>query len=471
MPFSIQFDAANLAQAAVGPVHGFDVAQTLAAHAPAVAKAVTELYGSRHTEGAWTKWLNMGNNPELADEIEAYVSQIKGQYDDLVILGIGGSSLGGLALFKALLHPYWNQLSAEQRKGFPRFHFVDNVDADVVAGLADVLDLKRTLINVISKSGTTAETMAAFLYFKGKIDAELGPEVLPKANFVFTTDKNAGILRQLADELNVPSFEVPDDVGGRFSIFSAVGLLPAAICGLNVRAFQEGIVDAEAVLSNPDITANPAAQNALFQVLMLQAGKPISVLMPYSTRLSAVADWYVQLWAESLGKAHDKQGNVINVGPTPLKAVGATDQHSQVQLYNEGPFDKVFTFVAVETPDHNTMIADSLPQAESLAYLANQPFHKLLMAEFEATRASVTHNQRPNVTLTLPAITEGTFAQLLYFLEVQTAIAGALLNIDPFDQPGVELAKQYTHALMGRKGYEHLVAKIRGGGGVAVAAV
>jgi glucose-6-phosphate isomerase len=459
----LTFDFQNLSVDKVGTQHGLNLKAELHNHATAIEAAVKALYESRNTEGAWSKWLNLGNARDLAMAIKSYAESCKGKYDDLIVLGIGGSSLGGIALLKALLHPYWNNLTTEQRQGYPRFHFVDNVDADVVAGLCDVVDLKRTLINVISKSGTTAETMSAFMYFKQKLDETLAnPAEELKNHLVFTTDKQTGILRELADNMNVRSFEVPDDVGGRFSVFSAVGMLPAALCGLDITEFQRGIQEMEPLLSNPNADENPAAQNALYQVLMYKKGKPISVLMPYSTRLAFVADWYVQLWAESLGKAHDKQGNRVNVGPTPLKAVGATDQHSQVQLYNEGPFDKVFTFVQVERPDADTRIPDSLPGVSALGYMANRGFHELLTAEFVATRSSVTRNQRPNMTISLPAVDAYHFAQLLYFLEVQTALAGALLNIDPFDQPGVELAKQYTHALMGRKGYEHLVAEAKG---------
>lgn len=452
-------DTTNVSVAKVGAAHGLELEALFASEAERVANAVTRLFAKRHSEGGWCKWLNLGQQPELLASITAYAQAQAGQFDDVVILGIGGSSLGPIALFKALLHPFWNNLSREQRQGLPRFHVMDNVDADVMAGLFDVIDVKRTLVNVISKSGTTAETMAAFMLLKAKLEAVMPTEALAK-HLVFTTDKNVGLLRELGTAMNVPCFEVPDDVGGRFSVFSAVGLLPAALCGLDIAAMQQGIADIEAALANPEVRHNPAAQNALIQTTYLNRGKAISVFMPYSTRLAFVADWYVQLWAESLGKAENLNGETVNIGPTPLKAVGATDQHSQIQLYNEGPFDKITTFVAVEATDHNTLIPDSLPSVPKLGYLANQPFHKLMTSEFLATRASLTNNQRPNVTITLPSITPYTLAQLLFLLEVQTGIAGELLNIDPFNQPGVELAKQYTHALMGSAGYQHLLADI-----------
>ena len=465
----LALNTTNVTTQALGQAQGLDLPALLNTHREAVHNAVTTLQVARNQEGQWSKWLNSGHDTDMAYAVMAYAQAQKEAIDDVVVLGIGGSSLGGIALTKALLHPQWNLLSCEQRQGWPRIHFVDNVDADVIASLMDVLDMRRTLVNVISKSGTTAETMAAFMLFKAKLnDTFAGDAQQIGQRLVFTTDPAKGILRQLANELNVTCFEVPDDVGGRFSVFSAVGMLPAALVGLDVHAFQQGLNDAESTFLNPNVDENPAALNAVIQLAYYRQGKPLSVLMPYSTRLAFVADWYVQLWAESLGKAVNKTGQRVNEGPTPLKAVGATDQHSQIQLYNEGPNDKVVTFIQVQKPDNNTIIPNALPNVDALGYLANQSFHTLLTAEFEATRASLTRNQRPNVTLTLPSITPYSFAQLLLMFEVQTAIAGHLLNIDPFDQPGVELAKQYTYALMGRKGFEHLIAEAKGEAPLAV---
>lgn len=458
----LRFETANVTPAKIGSTHGLDLDTLLKERGTALEAAMRWLFDESQEPGGWKRWVDLGQNTELATELKAYAESIKGEFDDIVILGIGGSSLGGLALLQALLHPKWNLLSKEQRGGLPRYHFVDNVDADCVAGLFDVLEPKRTLVNVISKSGTTAESMAAFLYAKAWLEQTIASDAVYQKHLVFTTDREKGVLRPIAIEKGVQCFEVPDDVGGRFSIFSAVGLLPAALCGLDPAEFQRGITDIYKQLRDTPIQENPAALGALIQVAYMEREKPISVLMPYSTRLAAVADWYVQLWAESLGKAKNKQGQTVNIGPTPLKAVGATDQHSQVQLYNEGPFDKVFTFVQVENADRDIKIPDAMPGIDALEYLANQPFHKLLTAEFEATRATLTKSQRPNVTWVLPKVDTHHFAQLLYVLMIQTGLAGYLMNIDPFDQPGVEQGKIFTYALMGRKGYDHLVAEAKG---------
>jgi glucose-6-phosphate isomerase len=458
----IELDYRNISAEQVGYEHGLDLDEVFMQNQVRIRDIVTRLYAEKDQAGGWKRWLNLGYNQALADSIEQYAQSVKGKFSDMVVLGIGGSSLGGYALLRALLHPYWNQLSDEKRGGLPRYYFVENVDADQIDPLMDMLDPKRTLFVVISKSGTTAETMSAFMIAKEWLEKHLDAGTV-KNHIVAITDAKTGVLRPVADKEGYTTFEVPDDVGGRFSVFSAVGLLPAALCGISLKELQQGIRDLDKTLQNSNLAENMAAQGALIQYLLYERGKPISVFMPYSFRLASVSDWFVQLWAESLGKKSDLNGDVVHVGPTPVRAVGVTDQHSQVQLFNEGPFDKVFTFVAVGQPDRDILIpANQFSDVADLNYLNGKPMSQLMRAEFESTRASLTANQRPNMTLSIPKVDAYHFAQLLYLLEVQTAIAGALMQIDPFDQPGVELAKKYTYALMGRAGYEDLVQAARG---------
>lgn len=458
----IELDYRNISTGKVGAEDGLDLNQVFNQYRDPISDIVTRIYAEKDQPGGWKRWLNLGYDQALLKDLNTYAQSVKGQFSDMVVLGIGGSSLGGYALLRALLHPYWNQLSDAQRNGHPRYYFVENVDSDQIAPLFDMLNPQRTLFVVISKSGTTAETMSAFMIAKEWLEKNLAATDVKK-HIVAITDAKKGVLRPVADQEGYQTFEVPDDVGGRFSVFSAVGLLPAALCGLNLAEMQQGIQDLDKTLQNPALEQNLAAQGALLQYLLYQRGKHISVFMPYSYRLASVSDWFVQLWAESLGKQHDLQGNVIHVGPTPVRSVGVTDQHSQVQLFNEGPNDKVFTFVAVGKPAQDMMIpANQFNQVEDLNYLNGKPMSQLMAAEFESTRASITSNRRPNMTLRLPEVNGYYVAQLLYLLEVQTAIAGALMGIDPFDQPGVELAKKYTYALMGRKGYEDLIPEARG---------
>lgn len=458
----IELDYRNVSTDKMGREHGLDLKDAFAQNQGKIQEIVTRIYAEKDQSGGWKRWLNLGYDTKLATEINQYAQSVKGKFSDMVVLGIGGSSLGGYALLRALLHPYWNQLSDEQRKGLPRYYFVENVDADQIAPLMDMLNPERTLFLVISKSGTTAETMSAFMLAKEWLDKHL-PADKVKEHIVAITDAQKGVLRPVATEAGYQTFEVPDDVGGRFSVFSAVGMLPAALCGISLEEMQRGIQELDAQLQKPELDKNLAAQGALIQYLLYERNKHNSVFMPYSYRLASVSDWYVQLWAESLGKKHDLQGDIVHVGPTPVRAVGVTDQHSQVQLFNEGPNDKVFTFIAVGKPNRDLVIpSNQFTDVEDLNYLNGKPMSALMQAEFESTRASLTTNQRPNMTLSIPKVDAYHFAQLLYLLEVQTAIAGALMDIDPFDQPGVELAKKYTYALMGRKGYEDLIPVARG---------
>lgn len=458
----IQLDYRNVSVDRVGAEHGLSLDSVFETHQARLSEIVTQLYATKDQAGGWKRWLNLGYDQALVESLNRYAEQVRGQFDDMVVLGIGGSSLGGYAMLRALLNPYWNQLSSEKRNGCPRYHFVENVDADQINPLMEILTPERTLFVVISKSGTTAETMAAFMIAKDWLETHLDAATVKK-HIVAITDVAKGVLRPVADAAGYQTFEVPDDVGGRFSVFSAVGLLPAVLCGISLEEIQRGIRDMDALLQKTSVRENLAAQGALLNCLMYQREKRIAVFMPYSYRLSSVSDWFVQLWAESLGKKQNLKGESVNVGPTPVRAVGVTDQHSQVQLFNEGPNDKIFTFVAVQAPEQDRLIPkNQFADVEALNYLNGQPLSRLMMAEFESTRASLTANLRPNMTLTLPKVDAYHVAQLLYLLEVQTAIAGAFLEIDPFDQPGVELAKQYTYALMGRKGYEDLIPAARG---------
>lgn len=447
----LELNFKNIDTAVVGCEHGLDVQKEFVNYKDKVAEIVEDIYANKSTAGRWLQWMNLGYNEELVSEINAFAESVKGKFENLLILGIGGSALGGIAVTEALLKPYWNLLSAEQRNNCPRIFFVDNIDPDQLQGMLNAVDLKKTLVNVITKSGSTAETMSAFMIIKEKMEKELGAGF--KDHVVATTDAKLGILRKIADEEGFRSFIVPDDVGGRFSVFSAVGLLPFALVRINIGRMLEGVRDMDKELSNPDISKNIAAQNAVVQYLMAENGKDIQVMMPYSSRLRFISDWYVQLWAESLGKEKDLDGKVINAGPTPTKAVGATDQHSQIQLFNEGPNNKVINFIRVKEFDVDLKIPEVYMNT-GIDYLGGKTMNDLINAEADSTAVALSDFNRPNMTISIPKVDEYYLSQLLYMFEVQTAIAGGLYNIDTFNQPGVEQAKNYTYALMGRKGYE-----------------
>jgi len=447
----IKLNFGNVSNSVIGE-DGLDLAQSFQEYAPKIQEIITNLNMNKDKPGSWLQWMNLGYNEETVWYVKEFAAMVDGRFDNILVLGIGGSALGAMALSEALLKPYWNYLDKEKRENYPRIFFLDNVDPDQITALLDMLDLKKTLVNVITKSGSTAETMSQFMIIKDRLYKLLGDDY--RKNIVATTDKQVGILRQLANEEGYKTFVVPDDVGGRFSVFSAVGLVPLALVGIDIDEIIRGIKIMDLALKNTDINKNIAAQNALIHYLMdTQKGKNISVMMPYSSRLKYVADWYVQLWAESLGKEFDRSGNRINNGVTPIKALGATDQHSQIQLYNEGKNDKLITFIRVDEFD-NTLEIPNIFEYTGLNYLGGKTINKLINSEADATAVALCDYKRPNVSIHLPKISEYYLAQLFYMFEMQTAIIGELYNIDAFNQPGVEQAKNYTYALMGRMGYE-----------------
>lgn len=448
----ITLDYKRVDEKIIGEDNGLNLEVEFENYKDKIANIIVDLNKRKDKLGQWLQWMNLGYNEETLWYVKEYAAMVQGRFDNILVLGIGGSALGGIAVTEALLKPFWNLLSPEQREGLPRIFFLDNIDPDYMVGLLNILDLKKTLVNVITKSGSTAETMSQFMIVKNILEQELGDNY--RYNIVATTDKKTGILRQIAEQEGYKTFVVPDDVGGRFSVFSAVGLLPFALVGIDIDEIVNGIKDMDLALKNTDIKENIAAQNALIHYLLdTKKGKNLSVMMPYSSKLKYVSDWYVQLWAESLGKNKDKEGNAVCVGPTPIKALGATDQHSQIQLYNEGPNNKVINFIRVKNFD-NTLEIPNIFEYTGIGYLGGKTINQLINAEADSTRVSLADYKRPTISIYLDKVDGYNVAQLLYMLEVQTAIAGELYNIDTFNQPGVEQAKNYTYALMGRAGYE-----------------
>ncbi|WP_457629491.1 glucose-6-phosphate isomerase [Oceanithermus sp.] len=439
----LQVDFTNLDAARVGPDRGVEWDRELAAFTPRLEAARDALWERAGAPEAMLGWVHL---PEATDVLRSVQRFALSREDvtDVLVLGIGGSALGAKALDAAL------------GGAGARLHFVDNVEPEPVAALFDRLDPRTTLVNVISKSGTTAETMAAFLLALDWLRRGLGDEW--KRQVVVTTDPERGVLRPFAERHGLASFTIPPDVGGRFSVFSPVGLVPLALAGVEVEALLTGARKANAS-ARADVGENLPAQTALAQHLAWRKGQRISVLMPYSTRLALLPAWFVQLHAESLGKAYDRSGSRIHMGPTPLPAVGATDQHSQVQLFREGPFDKVVVFLRHREADHDlTLPAEE--GLEELGYLFGKSLFQLLRAEAAATAHALAAARRPNYTIWIERPDAYHLGWLLQHLMWQTAFLGELWNVNAFDQPGVELGKRYTYALLGRPGYEELAEEL-----------
>ena len=392
------------------------------------------------------------NQEEVCNEIISYVEEVKDKFDAFVVLGIGGSALGPISVQQAINHPYYNEISREKRGGYPKFYVADNVDPEKLVYLFETIDVTKTMFNVISKSGSTSETMSQFMIIKKMLEEKLGDKA--KENIVCTTDKENGNLIKIAKEENYKTFIIPAGVGGRFSELTPVGLLPAAFCGIDIKELLKGAAVMDEMCKNDDIYKNPGFMYAILNYLSIKNGQNICVMMPYADSLKFISDWYAQLWAESLGKKYDNEGKEVHVGSTPVKALGATDQHSQVQLYTEGPFDKIITFIGVDKFKKSITIPKIYEDMPSLAFLGGVTQDELIKTEQIATEYALLKAGKPNMTITLPEVNENTLGQLLYLFEVATAFTGELLNINAFDQPGVEEGKNATYAYFGRPGYE-----------------
>lgn len=390
----------------------------------------------------------------MAKEIKTLAKQLKEWARDVLVLGIGGSALGARALHQALCHPAHNYLPIGRRQYQCRLFVADNIDPDSFYGLLDDLELKRTVVNVISKSGGTPETIAQFLYMYNLLQGRLGASQA-KESFVLTTDPEQGDLRRLAAAGGFATLAVPSNVGGRFSVLSPVGLFPAAMAGVDIEGVLAGARFMAQHLQSASLANNPAYRlAACLYLAYTKKGRHIQVFMPYAASLIGCADWLCQLWAESLGKKNSLDGRPVFTGPTPVRAVGPTDQHTQLQLYMEGPPDKIITFLEVEKFQHHMNIAPCFPEIPGMQYLAGHSLGELLATEKKATAYSLMQAGRPNLTIKIPEINAFTIGQLIYLFEVAVVAMGSLLQINPFDQPGVEGSKQTTFSLMGRPGYE-----------------
>ncbi len=439
----IRIDYTNMLSSAVGE-HGIPE-EELRAMFPEGRAALEAVRAKRDV----IRWRDLPyNQREIVKEIKAVAEDVRQRCESFVVLGIGGSALGPIAVQQALNHPKYNELPREKRGG-PKLYVEDNVDPERMAALMDVIDPETTVFNVITKSGSTSETMAQLLTVMRLLIDLYGEERL-RERLIATTDCEKGNLVAIAKRYGLTTFFVPEGVGGRFSELCPVGLLPAAVCGIDIEAMLEGAAQMDALCDNDDIEANPALMYALLEVAAMRRGANIGVLMPYADSLKFFADWYAQLWAESLGK---KRGGE-RFGQTPVKSLGVTDQHSQVQLYTDGPFDKTVTFLGVEKYRKVFAIPHAADDYPNVAFLSGHTFNELISAERRATEHAVTVSGHMNKTVILPEVNANTVGQLMMLFELATAYAGELSGIDAYDQPGVEEGKNMTYALLGKRGYE-----------------
>ena len=387
---------------------------------------VEKVFESKNKPGY--SFINLPDDAAALSEIKKFAAaQKKNKWENIVILGIGGSALGGIALKEALLNPY-------DHKRKPKLFFLDNIDPDHVTDLFSSINLKKTLIIVISKSGGTVEPMALYNFIKSKV---------PKKNTVFITDEVCSLLGKIGEKEGIKIFPVPPKIGGRFSVLTNVGLLPAALAGLNIDALLKGAKKMRDTIQKSVPTKNPALILASLQYLLDQKkGKSMTVMMPYSNQLFRIGDWYRQLLAESIGKNS-------KTGPTPINALGTTDQHSQLQLYSVGPNNKFFIFLRVLKFKNTLKLGNNLPK--ELDFLNKKTMNEIIDAALSGTAESLAVNKRPNITINIPKIDEENLGALFMLFEFQIALLGLLYKVNAFNQPGVEKSKLITKKILSKK--------------------
>lgn len=454
----LRLDVNNMMADMIGGEQGITPAQ-LDGIAPKAAKAWADVKANRGT--GMMGWTELPYNQDaIVEDIIACAKEVQQKFDTFVVLGIGGSALGPIALQQALNHLHYNELTPQKRGGLPKLYVEDNVDPERMTALFDVLDLDKTCFNVITKSGSTSETMTQYLIIWDILKKRFGD--LAKNHMIATTDAAKGNLIKIAKAEGFKMYVIPDGVGGRFSELCPVGLLCAAVCGIDIKELLAGAAYMDACSMQDDIFANSALMAAALQFIAMEQGKNISVMMPYTDSLKYIADWYCQLWGESLGKRYTLDGKEIYAGQTPVKALGVTDQHSQVQLYTEGPFDKVITLLGVDRYRATVAIPQGCEDIPAVNFLSGHTMNELIAAEQAATEYALLKSKHLNHTITLPEVNAFTVGQLLYFYELETAYCGAMLGINTFDQPGVEEGKNATYALLGRPGYDEKRQELAG---------
>jgi len=414
----------------------------------ALKKSAQILDGLREKRGrAELGFTTVLNDRAVVEPCVELAGKYKSKIENVVVLGIGGSALGPRALASALLP---DPLLLGSRKN-PRLLVCDNIDPDSLADTFKIAFTRPSLFVAISKSGATPETGSQLLYVIHRLKKNYGKNW--KKHLVVITDPEKGLLRGLAQKHGLQSLVLPPKVGGRYSVLTPVGLFPAALLGINPGDLIRGATIIDEIVFNSKKSPNPADLLAAIYNEFSRRGRNMLVMMPYSSKLKDLCEWFAQLWAESLGKRLSLSGKEVRAGTTPVRALGATDQHSQLQLYLEGPRDKLLTFIKVENFENEMPVPKPESGLEDLSWLSGHSISELINIEQFATSASLARQSQPSLTVSIPKVDAYNLGALFYLLEAVTAITAGLWQINPFDQPAVELGKQYTSALMGRPGF------------------
>ncbi|HDP79993.1 MAG TPA: glucose-6-phosphate isomerase [Spirochaetes bacterium] len=445
----LKFDYNYFMKDFIGAEHGF--AESDLSGGEGIARSALERMENEKSRGL-LGFLEVPFDGGPVEDILEFREKHLARFASVAVIGIGGSALGGQALRSSLSHLYLNELGEGKTGNRKKTYFFDNVDPYEIRALTEIMDLSKTLFLVISKSGGTTETNANFAILLDMVKKAPGTDY--REQFVAVTDPKSGVLRKLAEKEGFRTFPVPSNVGGRFSGLTPVGLAAAAFMDIDIARLMEGARAGIERFYGKPLMENAPLLNALFHYLFdKKKNKRINVLMPYTRKLYLFADWYRQLWAESLGKCRDLEGKPTVAGLTPVPALGTIDQHSQLQLYLEGPNDKVVTFLKLDRFDEDIVIPEFYTGTPELEYLSHKSLRELNRFEESATELVLKEASRPSASIILPQLNEQTVGELIIFMEMQTAYAGYMYNINPYDQPAVEQGKKFTFGLLDRPGF------------------
>ena len=423
---------------------GFVRSHELDGMAPLVKAAHEMLHNKTGLGNDFLGWVELPTNYDKEEfaRIQKAAEKIKKNSDVLVVIGIGGSYLGARAVIEALKSPLYNNLP----KDTPDIYFVGcNINPTYLNQILTICEGKDISVNIISKSGTTTEPALAFRVFKKLLEDKYGKEGA-KERIYATTDKAKGTLKGLADREGYETFVVPDDVGGRFSVLTAVGLLPIACAGIDIDALMAGARQAQNQLCDTDLTKNDCYKYAAYRNILLQKGKKVEMLISYDPAFAMMNEWFKQLFGESEGK--DQKGIY------PSSAIFSTDLHSLGQFIQDGSRIMFETVVNIHTPQQDFFVEDDPENLDGLNFLSNQNMSVVNENAFKGTVIAHTEGGTPNMILEMPQMDETNLGYLIYFFEKACGISGYLLGVNPFNQPGVESYKKNMFALLGKPGYE-----------------
>lgn len=424
--------------------------EELAAIYPEIKAAHKVLHDGTGAGNDFLGWLNLPAEYDKAEfaRIKAAAQRIKENSDVLIVIGIGGSYLGARAAIELLRSPFYNNL----KKDTPEIYFAgNNINPAYLNEVLALCEGKDVSINVISKSGTTTEPALAFRIFRDLLEKKYGTDGA-KDRIYCTTDKARGTLKQLCDEQGYETFVIADDVGGRYSVLTAVGLLPIAVAGVDIDAVMQGAADAMKELDNDDVATNDCYRYAAARNCFYRKGKLVEILVSYEPAFTMMAEWFKQLYGESEGKQ--------NKGLFPASVTFSTDLHSMGQYIQEGERILFETVVDIKKPKTDLFIEEDATNADGLNFLSSQNMSIVNRKAFEGTILAHTEGGVPNLVLEVPEINAYEFGYMVYFFEKACAISGYTLGVNPFDQPGVESYKKNMFALLGKPGFEAMRAEL-----------